>query len=609
MAPLPGGGGRPGLAASARVPSDLADGGDARLVMRLRHHEHPARLGTGSSRRTDGRVRVYLPLRSSGDAAAGLRRESATLHTRPGVAMVLKSRSMLRCVLGVLAAAATLATAWAAQAAPAQERVVVTFKPGAVSAARAAVAAAGGRVVVDLADLGALAVRLPANAVAELRRDGRIASVEADPLRRLMAHPGRSASPLAAAGETVPYGIGMVQADQLGFAAASAPRVCIIDSGYDLTHEDLQKSRVGGVNLTGVGDWNTDENSHGTHMAGTIAALGGNGVGVVGVVPGGTLPLTIAKVFDASGTAPSSAILKGVRQCARAGARIINMSLGGGAPTRFEASVYQRMADRGILVIAAAGNGGDGAVSYPAGYPSVMSVAAVDANGARAGFSQFNADVEIAAPGVGTLSTVPPFLASLGRLTVGASAYAVQPLEGSPRLGVTAPLADFGLGLAAAPGTMTGKVCLIARGQADFSTKVLNCEASGGVGAVVYNNTAGPLLGTLGGVATAIPSVGATQADGAQMLTQLGATATVSVEPDPALYGELSGTSMATPHVAGVAALVWSNHPACTGAQIRSTLQKSALDLGAAGRDDEFGFGLVQARAASDRIASLGCGN
>jgi subtilisin family serine protease len=528
--------------------------------------------------------------------------------------MTLKSSSLVRCALSAVAAAVALALPLAAQAAAKQERVVVTFKDGGAAAARAAVARAGGRVVIDLADLNALAVRLPSGAVAALKADRRVATVEADPVRKLMVRKGAARSSTRSAQEAFevnPYGIAMVQADQLSFNPADAKTLCIIDAGYDLSHEDLQKSKVAGVDLTTtqLGDWNTDENSHGTHVAGTVAALGGNGVGVVGVVPTGTLPLFIAKVFDASGTASSSAIVNGVRQCARAGAKIISMSLGGGGPTSFEEKTYQRMAKKGILVIAAAGNDGDNSTSYPAGYASVMSVAAIDVNKARADFSQVNADVEIAAPGVDTLSTVPPNIASVASLAVGVGGYPVQAMDGSPRLSATGALADFALGEAAAPGSMTGKVCLISRGSIAFSDKVLNCQASGGVAAVVYNNTAGELFGTLSGVATTIPSVGATQADGAVMLTQLGSSATLSVTGDPALYASFNGTSMATPHVSGVAALVWSNHPNCTAEQIRSTLQKSAMDLGAPGRDSEFGFGLVQAKDASIRIEALGCGN
>jgi len=73
-------------------------------------------------------------------------------------------------------------------------------------------------------------------------------------------------------------------------------------------------------------------------------------------------------------------------------------------------------------------------------------------------------------------------------------------------------------------------------------------------------------------------------------------------------YAFFDGTSMATPHVSAVAALVWAKHPGCTAAQLRSSLDLSALDLGPAGRDTKFGFGLVQAQAAVDRIALQGCG-
>ena len=91
------------------------------------------------------------------------------------------------------------------------------------------------------------------------------------------------------------------------------------------------------------------------------------------------------------------------------------------------------------------------------------------------------------------------------------------------------------------------------------------------------------------------------------MKLQLGQTANVSVAAWN--YAFFDGTSMATPHVSAVAALVWSRNLNCTASQLRNSLNKSALDLGAVGRDTKFGFGLVQAKAADDRIKSLGCGN
>ena len=167
-------------------------------------------------------------------------------------------------------------------------------------------------------------------------------------------------------------------------------------------------------------------------------------------------------------------------------------------------------------------------------------------------------------------------------------------------------LADFGLG-EAVNNAVAGKVGLIARGNIDFATKVSNCQASGGLGAVVYNNVAGGFSGTLGTTVTAIPSVTASDTEGASMTGQIGQSATVAVTPSS--YAYFDGTSMATPHVSAVAALVWSYFPTCTGSQIRVSLTRSALDLGTPGRDDKFGYGLVQAKTAYDRIINLGCGN
>lgn len=528
--------------------------------------------------------------------------------------MATKKFGPARCALALAVAAAVLGAPLGAQAqAAAQERVIVVFKAGQGAALRAAIARLGGRVAVDLDEVNAVAVRLPSAAIAALKADRSVASIEADPIRYAMGGKSlsqrRSAAAAVAPAEVTPFGITMVQADQVSYNAANGRKVCIVDSGFDITHEDLQHTGVTGIDLTGsgIGDWNTDESHHGTHVAGTIAALGGNGIGVVGVVPTGTLPLHIAKVFDASGSAASSTILKGVLNCNKARANVISMSLGGGRPTNLEAKIYQLLSDRGVLVIAAAGNGGDTTTSYPAGYPSVMSVAAVDVNKAHAAFSQVNADVEIAAPGVDTLSTVPMGTNIESTLTVGASAYATTPMDGSPLLSATGALANFGLGDTPVPGSMTGKVCLIQRGNIAFSDKVLNCQTSGGIGAVIYNNTAGMLLGTLNGVATAIPSVGTSDTDGALMLAQVGQSATVAVQTSAYSYASYNGTSMATPHVSAVAALVWSNFPSCTGAQIRNALTSSAMDLGAAGRDGEFGFGLVQAKAAANYLTANPC--
>jgi len=486
-------------------------------------------------------------------------------------------------------------------------RVIVAAKPGAMAAVRAAIAKAGGRVKVELGDVNAVAIDLPLRALAALKRNGNIDFVEADPIRRPFATTSPSADPYEL-GQLEPYGIRMVQADQLpsGDSLAGNRKVCIIDSGYDLQHEDLAHNPVtGDSDPLGSGDWFVDENSHGTHVAGTVAAMNHAGVGVVGVAPNMTLNLHIVKVFDAEGWAYSSTLSNAAMKCRKAGANVISMSLGGSRAGRVEEKVFNFLTKRGILSVAAAGNDGNTAFSYPASYPTVMSVGALDVNKAWATFSQFNSEVDISAPGVDVLSSVPMGTGALPSLSVGGVDYAPGAMDGSPNATATAPLADFGLGDAVDPG-MAGKVCLIQRGNIDFATKVTNCETSGGVGAVVYNNAPGGFSGTLGAAVTTIPSVTASDTEGAAMLGQLGQLATVTVEATN--YSFFNGTSMATPHVSAVAALVWSYFPSCTAEQMKASLMLSAEDLGDAGRDDKFGAGLVQAKAAHDRILANGCG-
>lgn len=508
--------------------------------------------------------------------------------------------------LGV--AASLLVTPLAAQAqATSQVRVAVGYKTGAGILLKAAILKAGGKVEADMDEAGAMIVTMPRARLAALRAMAQVDFVDAGAPRHILGKVGGRA--VATAGsQTVPYGIPMVQADQVSDAAAGNRTVCIVDSGIDGSHPDLAAVPKSGQNFTTSGDWNTDENSHGTHVAGTIAAVN-NDIGVVGVMPSAKINLRIAKVFDASGSASSLTIAKAMFSCWRAHANVVSMSLGGSSASPIEQKIATFLANRGMLLIAAAGNAGDTTTSYPAGFAEVVSVAAVDSSMAKAGFSQSNADVEIAGPGVNVLSTVPAGSQLGASVSVGESSYGALGMAGSPLLTATGPLADFGLGDTATPGSMTGKVCLISRGNIAFSDKVLNCQNSGGIGAVIYNNTAGDLNGTLNGVVTTIPSVGTTQADGQTMLGQLGQSSTVSVFVSDVQYAAYSGTSMATPHVSAVAALVWSRHTDCTAEQIRSSLNNSAMDLGAAGRDNDFGFGLAQAKAADDRITAMGCGN
>jgi len=282
--------------------------------------------------------------------------------------------------------------------------------------------------------------------------------------------------------EEVPYGITMVRAAEVDTSKVSNRKVCIIDTGYDKGHPDLQTANVSGYSgPESAGPWDEDRNGHGTHVAGTIAALGGNNEGVVGVVPTGQMNLYIVRVFGNNGRFTwKSTLIAAVEKCVEAGSNIVSMSLGGPIASILEATAYKRMTEEdGVLLIAAAGNGGNSGFSYPASYESVMSVGAVDSTETIASFSQYNTQVDISAPGVDVRSTTP------------------------------------------------------------------------------------------GGE-----------------------------------YRSYSGTSMATPHVAGVAALVWSHFPNLKGEQIRVALEENAVDKGADGYDEYYGHGLVDAKSAYDSLAS-----
>ncbi|MBN8486296.1 MAG: S8 family serine peptidase [Burkholderiales bacterium] len=509
------------------------------------------------------------------------------------------------CVAVAIAAPAALVGAGAV-AAEKTVKLVVTHGQVNASAVGSHVNAVGGRVTRDLSRLGATAVEVPASKLEQFKAAVGAANVEIDAMRTIMGHrvgpaatPGLRAAATTAA-EVVPYGIPLVQADKVKGAGSWQPTVCIIDSGIDGKHEDLKKLTMSGRNFTSSGKWNTDENGHGTHVAGTVAGID-NKIGVVGVNGKNQVILRINKVFDASGSAPASMIADAMLDCMDAGANVVSMSLGGGGSS-VEKQAVEALDAAGILSIAAAGNGGDTTISYPAGYKQVMSVAAVDANKAWANFSQFNADVEIAGPGVLTLSSVPTGTGVIGSLSVDGTGYEAIAMTGSAEGSVSAALYDFGLGQTDDPG-VAGKVCLISRGAITFAEKVTRCEAMGGVGAVIYNNVPGNFAGTLNGAATTIPSMSVSQADGGILLTKIGMTADAAVMTSN--YAYLSGTSMATPHVSGVAGLIWSFHPACTAAQVRKALNNSAMDLGDAGRDDKFGNGLVQAKAALKKLESL----
>ena len=513
-------------------------------------------------------------------------------------------------LLCIALASALVVLAGPAAAAPPGERgaertrVYVSYHDGQRGPAQRALAAVGAELHHDFPGLRAYAVSLPAVAVEALARNPAVEFVEPDPKRYLMV-------------ETMPYGIPMVQANHVSEGTATAgTMVCVIDSGLYLNHEDFAFTQFSGTNDPGTGNWYEDRDGHGTHVAGTIAAWGGNSKGVIGVAAAGTLPIHIIKTFGDNGTwTYSSTLAAALQHCIDArGSRnlVVNMSLGGTVKSRTEERAFDQAYAQDVLPIAAAGNAGGTRLSYPASYNSVVSVAAIDQAGVVAPFSQQNSQVELSAPGVDVLSTYP--LVSDNSVSVGGTPYAAEPIEFAA---ITGPLGVSGAVANGGRCTVTnqawsGKVVLCERGDVSFYDKVRNVQLSGGTAAVIYNNEPGGFLGTLGaGNSSTIPAVSLSQEDGqAIVASRIGESAmVVNTKPTAGSgYAFLSGTSMATPHVAGVAALVWSHGATWTNQQIRDALAGTASDLGPAGRDNAYGWGLVQAKAALDALIGIGSG-
>ena len=506
--------------------------------------------------------------------------------------------------------ALTLATTVASAAE--NSRVYIQFKPGQKHTTRALVQQAGGKIHHEFDTLEAMATTLPAAAVVSIRNNPNIARVEEDPPRYLLGCDLPT--------EQIPYGLDAVQATavwdanhdgafDVGAPKGAGIKIGVIDSGVFAGHSDLAGVPMTGYSDSWTGtDWNADAFGHGTHVVGTIAAQV-NGSGVAGVSPG--VSIHMVKVFDyyedpydSLNTGVywvySSTLLDAALLCQAAGCKIISMSLGGAAPSTTEQNGFAQLYNAGILLVAAAGNGGDNSTLYPAGYGSVISVAAVDQNNTVASFSQKNSDVELAAPGVNVLSTVP--YCEQNSVTGSGFAYSGNPLEYAARATATGILVNGGLG-DVVDATWAGKVVLVERGSITFHEKVMNVQNSGGLACIIYNNVSGDFLGTLQDFSL-IPAIGLSLENGQALLARVGQMTTVDTRSLAGVssWAYYNGTSMATPHVSAAAALIWSSDPAKSNSQVRQSLRATALDLGVGGRDGAYGFGLVQAKAALDYL-------
>ncbi|HOW86958.1 MAG TPA: S8 family peptidase [Candidatus Aminicenantes bacterium] len=192
--------------------------------------------------------------------------------------------------------------------------------------------------------------------------------------------------------------------------------IAIVDTGVDLDHPELIAKLVGyGHDFVNGDEEAGDDNWHGTHVAGIAAADTNNGAGIAGVAR--DCRILPVKVVAADGNGYYSWIIDGIIWAADHGADVINLSLGGDVDDPFLEDACRYAHDKGVVIVAAAGNDGQPGVLYPAAYDDyVLAVAASDYNDALAGFSNYGPEVDVAAPGVWILGPAPQWYVGEGYL-------------------------------------------------------------------------------------------------------------------------------------------------------------------------------------------------
>src|SRR5258708_2986859 len=314
--------------------------------------------------------------------------------------------------------------------------------------------------------------------------------------------------------DTIPYGVLMVNGPSVWPVSRGAGKngtpthVAIIDTGIDYNHPELKRAFKGGADLVNNDGDPLDDDGHGTHVAGIIAAAA-DSAGVVGVAP--DVDLYSVKVLNNCGSTTTNDVLITALQWVVnkknqiGGNWVVNLSLGGENFSTNESAAFQAAADAGILTFASSGNGFDPAnpafiVAYPAAYSSVVAVGAIDSTKTVASFSSRGPELRLVAPGVDVLSSVISAKVS----TSDGQNYLRQGgvAEGKTRNGGTTTLClanqtfsgpfvfcGFGGTASEFPVSVSGKIALISRGNGvNFATKMANAKAAGATGGLVYNN-------------------------------------------------------------------------------------------------------------------------
>jgi len=237
--------------------------------------------------------------------------------------------------------------------------------------------------------------------------------------------------------QTLPWGIQKIQANLVWPTGNTADpiKVGVIDTGISSTHPDLFANIKGGVNtINSRKSWN-DDNGHGSHVAGIIAALNNN-IGVVGVGP--KIDLYAIKVLDASGSGYLSDVIEGLDWAIQNKMQFVNMSLGTTANIQSFSDAVKRVNAAGIVEVAAAGNDGK-AVNFPAAYPEVIAVGATDSNNNIASWSSRGPELDLVAPGVSIYSTYK----NSSYATLSGTSMATPHITGTAALVLSTPVGSY----------------------------------------------------------------------------------------------------------------------------------------------------------------------
>ena len=283
--------------------------------------------------------------------------------------------------------------------------VIIKFKNGVTKVNIDSVTALEADIKHTYPSINAVSAIVPKKRLGNIQADPNVEYVEMDHEARIMGFIGNYVEPMA---QTTPWGIQKIRSPEVWPSGnkGTGIKVCVIDTGIDYNHEDLKSNYKGGRNFINNTDNPMDDHGHGTHVSGTIAALD-NDVGVIGVAPEASI--YSCKVLDKNGSGSYSNIVAAIQWAIDNNMQVISMSLGGSSYSKALEDICNAAYNAGIMIVAAAGNSGTDSdtIGYPAKYEACIAIGATDSNDARASFSSVGPKLEVCAPGVGVLSSVP----------------------------------------------------------------------------------------------------------------------------------------------------------------------------------------------------------